>query len=163
MDEGDLTPLMILATSLAYVIAADGVVRAKEKEMMRGLLEKHVVSGKLKPEQFKKILKRALDLVATMKIDAFLEESVPMLTYAQKLSTLTHMYEALLADGSAQKGEVLVIRKFANTFKVTKEEMYALKDVVTLTSDTWLFFDPEHPYNDPEYRLNEPRLKKKHR
>ena len=161
MADAPVNPFMVLTTALAYVIAADGVIRSEEKAKLLTLMGKHVTTGAITKEELRNLTVDAFQRVSATNVGLFLEHYGPKLTYAQKLAILANMYEVMLVDGEAVDLEAWILKHFLDNFSITKVQLRVLKEVVTLASDTNIFLDPWHPCNRPDYRFNAAPRKKR--
>lgn len=151
---GGVRRLLILARALAYVVDADSKTTLEEKAKMLTVLGKHVARGEITPHQLKGLTDDAFNHAAMVPVERFIDDIVEGLTPAQKASLVINLYDTMLVDGQVATGERTVIDKFVGAFEMSRNTIRALREVLMLKNDTGLFTDPNHPFNEPSFRLD---------
>jgi len=147
------TPLAILAHALAYVIEADNRTTFEEKAKMITVLGKHVARGEMSQKELHQMANDAFERAHQVSVEKFLDNVIDKLTPAQKTSIVINLYDAMLVDGQVVAGERKILEQFIGAFEMDRGTMRAIREVAMLKNDTGLFIDPNHPYNEPSYRL----------
>ena len=145
--------LVMLAQSLAYVIEADNRASVEEKAKMITVLAKHVARGELTQDQMRELTANAFKHAGDISLDMFLGTIVPRATPAQKLSLVVNLYDAMLVDGQVAEGERRIIDKFIAAFDLDRQTIRAVRELMLLKNDTAIFSDPQHPFNEPNFKL----------
>lgn len=154
-----MTPLQVLATSMAYMIRADHRITVEERAKLVTLMGKHITLGHITDTEIQSLTQDALDRVMTVPIDEFLEEVTGKLSRAQRQAIVINLYDTMLVDGRVVDGEVKILERFERAFGLEYETMRAVRDVVMLKNDTTLFTNPVHPRNESDYVLKIARQK----
>jgi len=147
------SPLAILACALTYVIEADNRTTFEEKAKMITVLGKHVGRGEITEEALHQLAADAYDFSLTMEVEKFIDHITPILTPAQKASIVINLYDAMLVDGLVAAGERRVMDRFIASFDFDRGTVRAIREVLMVKNDTGLFTAPDHPHNEPSYRL----------
>jgi uncharacterized tellurite resistance protein B-like protein len=151
---GGVRGLLVLARALAYVVDADSKTTLEEKAKMLTVMGKHVARGEITPHQLKGLTDDAFNHAAMVPVERFIDDIVEGLTPAQKVSLVINLYDTMLVDGQVATGERTVIDKFVGAFEISRNTIRALREVLMLKNDTGLFTDPNHPFNEPSFRLD---------
>ncbi|NQW01051.1 MAG: TerB family tellurite resistance protein [Rhodospirillales bacterium] len=149
-----MTPLQILATSLAYAIMADDDAATEEKAKMVGLLGKHLADGEISGRGLKDLSATAFSHARRENMAIFLETHSPSLSRGQKLCILINLFDMIMADGHLKLGEAEVLASFRTAFGFSKSEMRPIQKVLQMKNDTAMFFEPNHPANSPQFKLD---------
>lgn len=153
-DDDFLTePLTILVRALAYVIDADHQTTFEEKAKIITVLGKHVSRGDLTQTALRELTDGAFAYAHRVDIDKFIDDAKGRLTPAQKSSVVINVYDAMLVDGQVVTGERAILHKLVGAFDISISTLRAIREVLTLKNDTGVFFDSNHMYNEPSYRL----------
>jgi len=153
-DTEEMTPHLAFATSLLYMMSADGEM---DNEEVGHLLS--VLGGENDGSSIgvgannEALLQRAMDYARNNHIDDFLAEVSPMLTDAQKMCILVNLLDSSLSDGDSEVEEQELFLAFLNAFEVSEERFRPFFEVVVLKNDRSVFTNVEHPSNQNGYRV----------
>jgi uncharacterized tellurite resistance protein B-like protein len=146
-------PLLVLAAALAYIMRADGRIVEEEMAEFMTVFGKHVRRGDLTWDEVNQLTKDGIAYSELHDIDAFLEEITEGLSFAQRISILMNIYDAVLVDGRVVDSERLVMQKFQNSFHIFEDIMGPLRELLILKNDTSLFTSDANPRNAPDYKI----------
>lgn len=104
-DDLSAKPLLIIAASLAYIMRADGRIVEEEMAEFMTVFGKHVRRGDLSWDDVSGLTKEAIAYTEVNEVDDFLEEISDKLSFAQRMSILMNMYDAVLVDGRVVESE----------------------------------------------------------
>ncbi len=154
-DSEEMNPHLAFATSLIYMIAADGKV---ENEEVGQLLA--VLGGEESDDgtigvgaNNRQLLDRAFKYQQKTQLETFLSEASPILTDAQKMCILTNLLDSSLSDGTAAPEEQVMFAKFLEAFGISEERFKPFFDVIVLKTDRAVFTHTDHPSNEPGYTV----------
>ncbi len=153
-DSEKMTPHFAFATSLIYMIGADGTVAHEEVGQLLSVLGGEESGGSIGVgANNQQLLDRAFKYYQKTTIEKFFEEALPVLTDAQKMCILTNILDSSLADGSAAPQEQALFEKFLQAFNVPEERFKPFFEVIALKNDRSVFTNTEHPSNQPGYTV----------
>ncbi|MDM8565407.1 TerB family tellurite resistance protein [Candidatus Halobeggiatoa sp. HSG11] len=153
-DSEEITPHFAFATSLIYMIGADGKVENEEVGQLLAVLGGEESGGTIGVgANNRKLLDRASRYQQKNAVDKFLTEVTPLLTDAQKICILTNMLDSSLSDGDAAPEEQALFSKFLQAFDVSEERFQPFFDVVALKNDRSVFTNANHPSNQPGHTV----------
>lgn len=151
-----MTPHLAFATSLIYMMAADGEM---DHEEVGHLLA--VLGGQKKSDgsvgvgaQNRQLLQSAQKIVRNTPLDQFLAQAAPILSDAQKMCILTNLVDSSLADGTAEAEEQQMFDKFLRAFGISEERFRPFFEVIVLKNDRTVFTSNNHPHNQPGFQVN---------
>ena len=155
-DSGEkMTPHLAFATSLLYMMSADGEI---DNEEVGHLLS--VLGGQDDGRgsigvgaQSQALLDSALKYRRKNSIDTFLQDAAPLLSDAQKMCILVNLIDSSLVDGQPEPEEQVLFGKFLYAFGVSEERFRPFFEVIMLKNDRQVFTNPSHPKNDSGYRV----------
>lgn len=155
-DKGDsgMTPHFAFATSLLYMMNADGEMDHEEIGQLLAVLggeEKNGVIGV--GANNRELLDRAIKYQRKNKIDQFLSEAAPILTDAQKMCILVNLIDSSLADGQPEREEQELFAKFLTAFGISEDRFRPFFEVIALKHDRSVFLNQSHPKNQPGYQV----------
>ena len=113
-----LTPYLVLACTLLYMMASDGHLGEQESSHLQGVL-----GGD------DKVLTYALHYVQSVPLEKFLIDAPEVLSTKDKWCILTNVSDALLADGHADEAELALLSQLINAFGLSEQ---AFKPTLTL-------------------------------
>jgi len=154
MDPDRLSPLEIFAIALVYAATADKEVNVQERASMVAILSKLVRLDVLTEKQLKELTSGAFQYAQKVSLEGFMTTLRGRLTPAQALCLLANLTDLVLSDGMVRDGEVKVIETFRKALAVDASDYRALREVIMLKSDTGLFTNPNHSWNENTYSLN---------
>lgn len=155
-DSGDkLTPHLAFATSLIYMMSADGEI---DKEEIGHLLS--VLGGQDQGDgsvgvgaQNQALLDNAVKYRRKNSIDVFLKEATPLLSDAQKMCMLVNLIDSSLVDGTPEPEEQQLFGKFLQAFGISEERFRPFFEVIVLKNDRSVFTNQNHPKNESTYQV----------
>jgi uncharacterized tellurite resistance protein B-like protein len=151
----EMTPHLAFATSLIYMIGADGKIENEEVGQLLAVLGGDSQGGTIGVgANNKQLLDRAVKYAQSNSPQQFLEEVSPILTDAQKMCILLNMLDSSLSDGEADRTEQVLFAQFMEAFGVSEERFTPYFEVLVMKNDRSVFVNPEHPRNaEQEVRL----------
>lgn len=147
-DGDEMTPSLAFATSLIYMIAADGKVENEEVGQLLSVLGGDSSGGAIGVGQNnQQLLNRAVKYAQSTPLAQFLEETTPLLTDAQKMCILTNLLDSSLSDGDAAPEEQALFGQFLQAFNVSEADFRPFFEVIALKNDRAVFHNESHPRN----------------
>ena len=101
----DLTPSLVLAAALMYMMTADGVIKDSESSQLQSVLGGN-----------DELLACAASYVQSVPLDTFLTEAADSLSSLDKLCILTNVCDSFLADGQADDSELILFSRICEAF-----------------------------------------------
>lgn len=155
-DSGEkMTPHLAFATSLLYMMSADGEI---DHEEVGHLLS--VLGGQDRGDgtvgvgaQNQALLDKAVKYRRNHSADAFLTEITPLLTDAQKMCILVNLIDSSFADGQPEPEEQALFGKFMQAFGISEDRFRPFFEVILLKTDRSVFVNQNHPKNAPGYQV----------
>ena len=148
-----MQPMDILATSVAYVIAADGKTTVEEKAKLITMLGKHVANGDMTQAELQTLTQGAFTNAGKIPIEKYLTVVAGSLSSGQKAVLLLNLYDVAAVDGSISMGEKRIVEAFENALKIDENSMNTARDIIAYKNDTGVFVNPVHPKNDPSHNF----------
>jgi uncharacterized tellurite resistance protein B-like protein len=153
-DTEEMTPHFAFATSLIYMMSADGVIANEEVGQLLAVLGGEESGGTIGVgANNKQLLDRAIKYAQKTPLDKFLSEISPMLNDAQKMCILTNILDSSLSDGEAAPEEQELFNKFLQNFDISEERFKPFFDVLLLKNDRAVFTNTNHPSNAEGYTV----------
>ena len=153
-DNEEMTPHFAFATSLIYMIGADGKVENEEVGQLLAVLGGSESGGTIGVgANNQQLLDRAFRYYKKTPIDQFLAEVSSMLTDAQKMCVLTNILDSSLSDGDAAPEEQELFSKFLQAFDISEERFKPFFDVIALKNERSVFTKVDHPSNQPGHTV----------
>ncbi len=153
-DSEEITPHFVFATSLIYMIGADGKIENEEVGQLLAVLGGEESGGTIGVgANNRKLLERASRYQQKNTVDKFLTEVAPILTDAQKICILSNMLDSSLSDGDAAASEQAMFTKFMQAFEISEERFKPFFDVIALKNDRSVFTNADHPSNQPGHTV----------
>jgi uncharacterized tellurite resistance protein B-like protein len=153
-DSEEITPHFAFATSLIYMIGADGKVENEEVGQLLAVLGGSESGGTIEiGANNKQLLDRAFRYQQKTPIDQFLTEATPLLTDAQKMCILANILDSSLSDGTAAPQEQELFSKFLQAFGIAEDRFKPFFEVIALKNDRGVFTKTEHPSNQPGHTV----------
>ncbi len=151
----EMTPHLAFATSLIYMIAADGEVQNEEIGQLLSVLGgKNSSDGTIGVgAQNRKLLDSANKYVQKHSVNDFINEANPKLSDGQKMCMLVNLCDSLLADGNADPAEQKMFSQFLQGFGVSEERFKPFFEVIHLKSDRSVFTNKGHAMNKAGYKV----------
>jgi uncharacterized tellurite resistance protein B-like protein len=123
-DHLELTPPLILAASLLYMMAADGDIDEAESSQLQSVLGDN-----------EELLSCAISYVQSVPLEQFLKEAPEVLSAPDKLCILTNVCDSLLSDGSAAAAELELFARFLSGFQISDEAFAPYYQAIALKND----------------------------
>lgn len=153
-DSEEMTPHFAFATSLIYMISADGSIENEEVGQLLAVLGGEDSGGTIGVgANNRKLLERAVRYRQKNTVDKFLSEATPILTDAQKMCILTNILDSSLSDGDAAIEEQELFGQFLQAFDISEERFKPFFDVIALKNDRSVFTQKNHPSNEAGYTV----------
>ena len=155
-DSGDkMTPHLAFATSLIYMMSADGEIDHEEIGHLLSVLggEEQGNGTVGVGAQNQALLDNAVKYRRKNPIDTFLQEAAPLLSDAQKMCILVNLIDSSLVDGQPEPEEQALFGKFLQAFGVSEARFRPFFEVIVLKNDRAVFTSQSHPKNDPAYQV----------
>ncbi len=159
MFKGDtgaqMTPHLAFATSLLYMMSADGEMDHEEVGHLLSVLggsddgRGNIGVG----ANNQALLDNALKYRRKNTVETFLTEATPLLSDAQKMCILVNLIDSSLADGQPEPEEQMLFGKFLQAFGVSEERFRPFFEVIALKNDRSVFVNQNHPSNQPGYQV----------
>ena len=159
MFKGDtgaqMTPHLAFATSLLYMMSADGEMDHEEVGHLLSVLggsddgRGNIGVG----ANNQALLDNALKYRRKNSVETFLTEATPLLSDAQKMCILVNLIDSSLADGQPEPEEQMMFGKFLQAFGVSEERFRPFFEVIALKNDRSVFVNQNHPSNQPGYQV----------
>lgn len=148
-----MQPLDILATAIAYVIAADGKATVEEKAVLVSMLGKHVSNGDLSQGDLQNMTQSAFGNVEKIPVEKFLTVVSGSLSQGQKAVLLLNLYDVAAVDGTIALGERKVIEAFEQALGIDDDTMIKARGIIAYKNDTAVFTNPMHPKNEKTHNF----------
>ncbi len=155
-DSGDkMTPHLAFATSLIYMMSADGEIDHEEIGHLLSVLGGEEQSNGTVGvgAQNQALLDNAVKYRRKNPIDTFLQEAAPLLSDAQKMCILVNLIDSSLVDGQPEPEEQALFGKFLQAFGVSEARFRPFFEVIVLKNDRSVFTNQNHPKNDASYQV----------
>ena len=127
-DSITLSPALVLAVALLYMMAADGEIEEAESSQLQSVVGNNDA-----------LLSAALAYVQAVSIEAFLEKAPEVLSQQDKQCILVNVFDSLLADGRADQEELALFGQMRSAFGVTEAAFKHSVRVITLKNDKSVF------------------------
>lgn len=136
-DKGfEMTPYSAFATSMLYIIAADGEINENEVGQLIAALGGEQMGG----VNTRDLLKNASKYIKSNSVETFLGEVSSNLTEDQKLCILVNIADTLYADGNADVSEQEMFNKFFAAFGMSEEAFMPYFNAVVVKNKKSVFF-----------------------
>jgi uncharacterized tellurite resistance protein B-like protein len=142
-----MSPVQILAVSLAYMIDVDNSRPAEERAELVVVFGKMVTRGEISDAGLAELVRYAFDYAGTKAVDDFLAEVAPTLAPLQKMAIYVNALDIMLADGKVVESEQSLLKKMQDAFAIDHDTIMAVREVLYVKNDTRMFLHPEHPRN----------------
>lgn len=147
-DDEVLSPLFMLAVSMAFAIKVDGHISSQQRGGLVALFGKLVEVGAINEGELHNLIGRAFTYAANNRVEDFIGKARTRLTETQKLAIVINLYEAMQVDGHIKMGERGVVHKFEEAFAIDPQTARGIHEFLTLKNDTSIFLDLAHPLNN---------------
>ncbi len=151
----EMTPHLAFATSLLYMMAADGEMDNEEVghllSVLGGSNEGNGTIGV--GANNRHLLDTAMKYKRKNSIETFLQEASPLLTDAQKMCILVNLLDSSLVDGQPEPEEQMLFGKFLQAFGIGEDRFRPFFEVIALKNDRAVFVNQNHPSNQPGFQV----------
>ena len=119
-----LSPALVLAVALLYMMASDGEIEEAESSQLQSVVGNN-----------DELLSCALAYVQSVSIEAFLNKAPEALNQQDKLCILVNVFDSLLADGRADQEELDLFHQMRSAFGISESAFKESIQVITLKND----------------------------
>ncbi len=119
-----LTPYLVLACGLLYMMASDGELEAEESSQLQAVLGGDQA-----------VLAYALKYVQSVPVEQFFISAKEVLSVKDKWCILANVCDALLSDGHADKVELALFSQMAKAFEIRESQFEAYFKILALKND----------------------------
>jgi uncharacterized tellurite resistance protein B-like protein len=119
-----LTPYLVLACALLYMVASDGELSAEESSHLQSVL-----GGD------EEVLRYGVHFVQTVSLDGFLIDAPELLSTKDKWCILANVCDALLSDGHADPSELAQFSRLRHAFGVADKQFEPFFKILSLKND----------------------------
>ena len=123
-DRIALTPHLVLAVSLLYMMASDGSIEDEESSQLQASIGGH-----------EKLLQFALRYVQVVTVDHFLQKAPEVLSAQDKLCILSNVCDSMLSDGHSEPSELALFEQFVFAFGLNQGGFEAYFKTIALKND----------------------------
>ena len=123
-DRIALTPHLVLAVSLLYMMASDGSIEDEESSQLQASIGGH-----------DSLLQFALRYVQVVTVDQFLQKAPEVLSAQDKLCILSNVCDSMLSDGHSEPSELALFEQFVAAFDVNQGGFDAHFKTLALKND----------------------------
>lgn len=120
----ELSPPLVLAASLLYMMASDGDIDEAESSQLQSVLGDN-----------EELLSCAISYVQSVPLDQFLKEAPDGLNEPDKLCILTNVCDSLLSDGSAAAAELDLFARLLSGFQIPDQTFAPYYQAIALKND----------------------------
>jgi uncharacterized tellurite resistance protein B-like protein len=123
-DRIALTPHLVLAVSLLYMMASDGSIEDEESSQLQASIGGH-----------DNLLQFALRYVQVVTVDQFLQKASEVLSAQDKLCILSNVCDSMLSDGHSEPSELALFEQFLAAFKLNQGGFDVFFKTIALKND----------------------------
>ncbi|MCU0492880.1 MAG: TerB family tellurite resistance protein [Chloroflexaceae bacterium] len=154
-DKGEqMTPHLAFATSLIYMMGADGEMDNEEVGQLLSVLGGENQGGTIGVgAQNRALLDKAIKIARSTPLERFLADATPVLTDAQKMCIMMNLLDSSFADGTPEPEEQVLFNKFLQAFGIAEDRFRPFFEVIMLKNDRSVFINQSHPMNQPGYTV----------
>jgi len=138
-----LTPPLVLAISMWFILASDGKIDSKEISLIRSVLGNN-----------DDLLQFSADYMRVVSLPDFLDRAVHGLSTKDKLCILCNAYDAMLADGVVEAMEEKTFTVLQAAFQIRDADFKTHRKTLKLKNDLQAL----GPYTDDDHSLMTPHL-----
>jgi uncharacterized tellurite resistance protein B-like protein len=128
-----LTPAIALATSMIYMMSADGEISDEELNYLATKL--HAIGDA------DELIRLSAKYSKKQGLEEFQKEANKILTRDQKFTVLANLIDILLSDGTAEEEEQELFFSFVNAFEITEDDIQPYIDILSVKNDLASFVD----------------------
>ncbi len=119
-----LTPHLVLAVSMLYMMASDGTIEDEESSQLQASLGGHET-----------LLQFALRYVQVVPVDRFLQKAPEVLSAQDKLCILSNVCDSMLSDGRSEAAELALFEQFVTSFGLSQSAFETFFKTIALKND----------------------------
>lgn len=119
-----LTPHLVLAVSMLYMMSSDGTIEDEESSQLQASLGGHET-----------LVQLALRYVQVVPVDQFLQKAPEALSAQDKLCILSNVCDSMLSDGRSEPGELALFDRFVGAFGLSAAAFDAYFKTIALKND----------------------------
>ncbi len=119
-----LTPHLVLAISLLYMMASDGSIEDEESSQLQASIGGH-----------EKLLQFALRYVQVVTVDQFIQKAPEVLSAQDKLCILSNVCDSMLSDGRSEPSELAIFDQFVKGFGLNQGRFELYFNTLALKND----------------------------
>ncbi len=123
-DRIALTPHLVLAVSLLYMMASDGSIEDEESSQLQASIGGH-----------DNLLQFALRYVQVVTVDRFLQKAPEVLSAQDKLCILSNVCDSMLSDGRSEPSELAMFDQFVTAFGLNQGRFDLYFNTIALKND----------------------------
>lgn len=120
----ELSPPLVLASALLYMMLANGEVEKSEIDQLQSVIGKNA-----------DLLRCAVDYVQSVPVEQFIADAPEILGTSDKLCVLTNLCDAMLSDGQADAVELELLARLTDAFGFSDDEFQPYFEAITLKND----------------------------
>ncbi len=123
-DHIELSPPIVLAAALLYMMAADGEVKESESSQLQSVLGGN-----------DELVACAVSYVESVPIETFLAEAADSLSGLDKLCVLTNVCDSFLADGTADEAELALFSRMCEALGFNEKSFAPYLKTIQIKND----------------------------
>ncbi|MBC7662065.1 MAG: hypothetical protein H7249_20410 [Chitinophagaceae bacterium] len=133
-DDNALTPQCILA---GLLLAVKGQTHSNDELMHLSscLAGPSADNYMVRSDELKGLIQNSNRILSEMGLDAFLEQSSPLLTYKQKLATLLTIMDLCMVENSLLDGERDVFEQIRMGFGIAEDDLRPFEEMLILKNE----------------------------
>jgi len=120
----ELSPPLVLAAALLYMMAADGEVKESESSQLQSVLGGN-----------DELVACAVSYVESVPIETFLAEAADSLSGLDKLCVLTNVCDSFLADGTADESELALFSRMCEALGFNEKSFAPYLKTIQIKND----------------------------
>lgn len=128
VESVELTPHLVLAASLLYMMASDGQIEEEESSQLQATIGGHGA-----------LLNFALRYVQQVPVAQFLVQAPEVLSAQDKLCILANVCDSMLSDGRSEPDELALFSQFLEAFGLSESVFGSYFKTITVKNDKTVF------------------------
>ncbi len=124
VDAIALTPALVLAVSMLYMMGIDGHIEEEESSQLQASLGGN-----------EKLLQFSLRYVQLVSVDQFLSKAAEVLSVQDKLCILSNVCDSMLSDGRCEPSELALFEKYRTALDVSQAVFEVYFNTIALKND----------------------------
>jgi len=126
----ELTPVLVLAVSLLYMMASDGQIEDEESSQLQSVIGSN-----------EDLLSYAVAYVHKVPLEEFLKLAPTVLSTQDKLCILANVCDSMLSDGHCDASELALFEKLQSSFGIDRKNFKPYFKAIQLKNDKTVFGD----------------------